>query len=170
MSLIDTSYFTGPIHIGGLSSQHVRAKIEGYIEEYEPQFLSLLFGDVFYAEYVAGLELEDNAIWTALQTEDLKKAIACYVYYYYMRDLETLTTSLGEQKPQTENSTQASGINKQVSAWNSMVIRVRKIYDYLYANTETYPTWDNNYQYGYYDSRSRWIRNDLTNPINTLNL
>lgn len=174
MSLIDTSYFIGDLDIAGLSSSHVRARVEAFIDKYEPKFLRLLFGELLYADYVAGIALtgEENeaekALWTILQSENLKQAIACYVYYYWLRDKETLTTSQGESKPQTENSTQANSIHKQVRAWNEMVENVGIIYNYLDLNYTLYTNWAKSYRYYFHDGYA--TRQNHFQPINSMNL
>lgn len=55
------------------------------------------------------------------QNEVLKQALRCYVYFYYSRYNTTFTTSMGEKKGQSQNSTDASGVWKQTRAWNEMV-------------------------------------------------
>lgn len=171
MSLIDTSYFIGPLNIAGLSSQHIRAKVDGFIEIYEPEFLSLVFGALLYADYIAGIAEDPiDEIWTALQSAEMKSALACYVYFYYMRDQETTSTTLGETKQQTENSTPVSSISKQVYAWNRMVVLIRKVYDYLDLNNVVYANWTTDYRYGYYDARNVYHKNYLIKPINVLNV
>ena len=168
MPLIDASYFIGDLQIANLSSQHVRARVDAFIEDNEAEFLSLLFGPL-YDDYVAGLNLEDNTIWTALHTSDLKIAFAAYVYFYWMRDKESITTSLGEAKPEAQNSTPTTSINKQVSAWNKMVKKVERIYNYLDINSATYPNWRRDYRNGSYGAK-RWERNPLTVYNNSLGI
>lgn len=170
MPLIDATYFTADRAIAGLSSVNVNARLQAFIEKHEPKFLRDLFGEGLYRAYQAGLATDPvPARWTALQSEALKEAIASYVYYWWLRDRETLTTGIGEVKPQAENSTPASSMGKQVQAWNEMTELVSDIYDALDGDAYTYPEWVGTYRWYYVDATGRRRRNPFA-ANNTLNI
>jgi len=149
MSIITYTDFKGEQLIAGLDNPGTRENLQWFIDEYEPEFLKLLLGEELSNEFVEGLVLVPvdpptnpptylpiDPKWLALRDEtDLKRMIVCYVYYWYMDNLTTLTSRPGEVKPKNENSVPASNWGKQVKAWNKMAVKAR-LFD---LSTDTYP-------------------------------
>jgi hypothetical protein len=60
--------------------------------------------------------------WVELsQNEDLKQALRCYVYYYYWRNNVSFSSSMGEKRGQTQNSSDVPSEQKMRDRWNEMV-------------------------------------------------
>jgi hypothetical protein len=131
--------------------------IQADIEQFEPMYLKKIFGKEFYDLFIAGLDA-DTAIYTDIRdggdyvdiygiTQEWQgfgvghNPIACYTYYNILDNNETITTGVGELKPNIENGVRASNFMKQVVAWNTMVEFNEKLHGYLYANRESYPTY-----------------------------
>lgn len=172
MALIDKTYFTGELDIPDTGNANVEARLNSFINKYEPKFLTLLLGAALYGDYktakaAATEEAPLAAIWTDLEAL-VKSLLAGYVYYWYMRDAATKTTGVGEVKPAVENGAVVDSMAKQVRAWNEMAEGIRDLYDMLDAGA--YASWTSTYRFGYNDSFGRWHRNGLVIPINTFNI
>ncbi len=157
MSLIDKTYFVGELDIANTSNSNVEARLNLFIQKYEAEFLRTLFGLDLYTAYLAGIDVTapdpvpDE--WIALQVfEGLKNAIACYVYFHYMRDKFTQTVAVGEAKPTAENATIESPAWKITRAWNEMVrwVKENTLVEYLNTNIDLYPGWVMPESYNYY--------------------
>lgn len=148
MSLIDKTYFVGELDIANTNNANVEARLQWFIDKYEPEFLRLLLGADLYTSYVAGITVVDPdpvpAEWLALQNfEGFKKAIACYVYFHYMRDQFTQTVGLGEVKPTAENATRDDSSFKMARAINEVVrwVKDNTLVEFINANVSDYPGW-----------------------------
>lgn len=75
--------------------------------------------------------------------------LAAYVYYHYMRDLQTQSMGVGETKAVSQNAVSVSGAQKMVDAWNMMVKQIGELREYLNINNSEYAGWD-------YGSRTEW--------------
>lgn len=166
--LINATYFIGEINLPGLSEPANAENLLTFITKYEKKFLQQLFGEDLYDLYVAGLAEDPvDEKWTALSamlvdTDTKESPIANYVYYYFTRDMATLTANLGEVKPKGENASFASPIAKQVRAWNEMVDFVWK----FELDTDVYPEWS-----GPYSHFSDWCHSrEIFHKINSLGL
>ena len=165
MALITSSYFWGDLHIAGLSNtlDSNVAVFNRYVAKYENEYLTKLLGTILYGEFLLGLANPSPlAKWTDLRGKLLDSVllvspIANYVYYHYMRNLNTITSQIGEVKPNSENSINASNVHKQVRAWNEMVRLNVKIDTFLTDNNTVYTTYEQDYT-------------ELFELINSLNL
>jgi hypothetical protein len=154
MPLIDETYFVGELNIPKASEEET---LNIFIEKYEKQFLREVLGHETYNAFITGLaasdqiwlDLRDGATYTyagmGYQWEDLKQAIACYVYFHWMRNETSSTTQIGESKPQAQNAVNASSVHKMVRAWNEMVDIVWNMWWYLDSSLTTYTTWKVSY-------------------------
>jgi hypothetical protein len=83
------------------------------------------------------------------------------VYFWWMRDKASISTSIGEVQEKPDNSASISSLTKQSRAWNEMVSWIEEMILFLDTNIETYPEWE---------QANVWkIRNDFR-PINIFNL
>jgi len=181
--IINSTYFINEIFIAGQANSvdidSSRSKLSGFINKYEPKFLTDLLGDVLYSEFKAGLL--ENPIpqkWTDLKNvlaNDTTKEspIANYVYYWFLRNASTTTVEVGESKQLTENAERVSSIDKQVRAWNEMVYWNRKVIIFLNTNISDYPNWGAgapiHFRWGY--GNALLCRSyELVKYINSLNL
>lgn len=97
-----------------------------------------------YYDLIRGKEYTDEndklQKWPGFLTTG-KNPIACYVYYQFMRENATHTTTNGEAVSKKENMADASPAHKMVAAWNNMVELNQKLHAFLYANREDYPAY-----------------------------
>lgn len=146
MPLIDSTYFVDEIQIAGLENtvDSTGSKVSGFINKYETRYLKELLGDDLYNSFIAGLAEEPVLPkWTALlnqlvNNETKESPIANYIYYYYSRNKATETVGIGEMKPNTENGSMASAVQKQVRAWNEMVDWNFEVAKFISENEDDY--------------------------------
>lgn len=67
--------------------------------------------------------------------------IANYVYYWFIRNNATQTTTMGEAKTSKENATDAGPGTKMSRAWNEMAQRVRQLAHFMNTKRDVYPEW-----------------------------
>lgn len=72
----------------------------------------------------------------------LESPIANYVYYWFMRDNTTQSTTMGEVSTSKENATNMSPAEKMVRAWNEMSQRVRQLAHFMNTKRDVYPEWN----------------------------
>lgn len=166
MNLIDPSYFIGEINIAGTDRLEVLDSLNALISKYESMFLRDVLGIELSNLFVAGLPyqfptlldqrylyLRDgvafivNGItyrWRGFVEEKndaIKKRsiIANYIYYWYLRDVNTFQTPVGETSALTHNSVTDSPDVKMTRAWNEMVDGVSELRFFLQQNSIMYP-------------------------------
>ena len=119
--IITPDIFEVGLKIGQVEHSDVAARVQWFINEYEPRYLSKLLGKalarLFREEYAK--ETHD-ARWDALAA-NVKNMVARYVYFYYHIKNETVTTGVGEAIMKTENAERTTIAYKAVAAWNEMV-------------------------------------------------
>lgn len=127
MSIITPTAFKAQNSIAQREQPAVAALIQEFIDKYEPLFLKKLLGIDLYNEFIAGLAEDPiDSKWISLRDDtELKNMLVNYVYYWYMRNQSTLSAGISEVKPKAENATPVSSVDKQVRAWNEMVLAVR---------------------------------------------
>lgn len=131
MSIVTPADFIGEQNIPNTDEAPTAEKVEWFIDEYEPQLLEVLFGSVLYADYLAGIALDPIDIkWTSLQ-DKAKRAIVCYVYYYFINDNITYNSGVGNVKAKAENAASAQSWDKMVKAWNTMVKQNVKVREFI---------------------------------------
>lgn len=138
--LVDVSYFTaGPRQIRnattakmptteGLSANNA---IKGYIRSLQRQFLNDVVGLTLAGQITDYLEMmEDESVKPHDDTispyeyvcKQLRESFADYVFYHILRDMNTEVTVTGLVQLKSSNKYVAP-IQRQVSIWNSMVVR-----------------------------------------------
>jgi hypothetical protein len=119
--IITPDIFEVGLTIGQVEQPAVAARVQWFIDEYEPRYLRKLLGKelarLFQQEYVK--EAHD-AKWDKL-ADDVKKMATRYVYFHYHRKNETITTGVGEEMSQAENAVRTTIAYKAVDVWNEMV-------------------------------------------------
>lgn len=176
-NLIDYTYLDGKLTLGLTMDAASQQLITKYIDEYEPEFLLSLMGfslnklfaanpnEQIYKDIKEGKEfinmrgLPDKWPGLVYTKGTVKKSpIANYVYYWYMRKQATSTTPSGEKKTKTQNAEDTSPAVKMSSAWYEMKETCKKFIDFMYANTDTYPAFD--------DHHDPSLLINLTTPVN----
>lgn len=158
-SYLTVNYFVGELFVPNIVGTSVvntvnANNLKWFIAKYEPEFVEKLLGSVLYQQYLDGLAADIPAAkWLALKgkiyvvdtiNDAYLSPAAGYVYYHFMRDHITLTTSMGEIKPKGESGvpTSTSNTMKMVRAWNQMEYESQKIWAWLEENNATYPDFD----------------------------
>ncbi len=119
--IAQVSDFEFELEIPHTDTDKVEQELTVFIEKYEPKVLKMLLGNVLYADYLTNIDsdpIPDK--WVSLAAQ-AKPVILGYVYYWYMRNTNTVTTSVGEAKGKAQNSTVVNSVEKMVSNWNQSV-------------------------------------------------
>lgn len=155
-NIIDLTYFRGEINIPGFQSEAQKNIVNGFISKYEPEYLQYAMGYPLWSAFVAGLEadvvaekwlsLRDGIVftnkegrtkkWEGFKNSERKSPISMYVYYWFSRNANTVTTVAGEAKEQSENAINVSGALKQSRVYNEMVSITRLLWEYLDSATD----------------------------------
>ena len=122
---IDFTYFKAEIYIGQLSDIAVQENLNSFIEKYSKEYLNELLGNDY--DYTAD-------VYSVIDNEDIKQAIACFVYYYYVRSEYISNSGIGTNIGKSENSDRVKPISKLVFAWNQMVCKTQSFIDEVDSN------------------------------------
>ena len=164
MSVIDTTYFYGPLSIAQISQTEIAAEVQMFIDENENSLLSILMGYELSKAYLDGisagspaqkwLDIRDGKEYTDSNGNLTKwlglrftvgtskhSLIANYVYCKYIEDSITITTASGEKK--TDLAVNVSPVHKMVKAWNEMIKQNIELYLFLSHSIATYPEFEN---------------------------
>lgn len=143
--LISKDNFTGELYIEGLAGTSTTAtlianQVEAMIEKREKHFLQQFLGNLYepFMEYIDGDIDEDSPYYKLYEylTSD-NSPIAYFVYFYYIRYVNTSVTPNGVRKDRTN----AYNPNeKLVSTWNAMADINREIDKYLRKEFKEYQT------------------------------
>lgn len=162
MSLITTSIFTGKINLPQVGNTEGENIVQGFIDDFEPEFLQKALGYDLWKAFSAGIEgsgpYDDK--WDDLingveyqrngKTEKfvgLKKPLANYVYYKFIEDDAISQTLVGAAVTETDNAKRVSPMPKLMDAWNQMAAWLKHLHRFLDLNTATYPEWDHDVTY-----------------------
>lgn len=137
--LIDTSYFTKGVRQvmnavdepKNANETAVKARIEGYIQSLEMEYLNLMLGKVLSLSVARALKEEaaDDLPVLKYVAEKLKEPFANYVFYHILNDMNHTATITGIVQLKCSNS-YVSPIKRQVSVWNTMVDMNREFVDW----------------------------------------
>ena len=159
--LLTVSYFIGELQIPNITGSAPAVtprvnELQWFINKYEPEYLRLLLGDDLYTAFAAGIAaVTPEAKWTALKNKiyviDSVNGVylspgAGYVYYHYMCNAMSVTTSVGEVKPGKPSTVQVVNTRKMVVAWRSMCEDSEAIWEWLEEDAQmaTYVDGDGN--------------------------
>ena len=156
-NLIDSSYFWGELKIDtglhrpsgtllGEAAANAESEIDKYIIKHQKEFLRQMFSERYMesvnwelpSELVALIRDEDSIAPTS--------PLANYVYFFYSRANQTMSTPAGEKTSFIQNTAFTSQVPKMVNAWNEMVKKVRNIHEKLY-NAKTIKINDVDFDY-----------------------
>jgi len=167
MSLITPSEFILDINIPNTDEQATASNVQGFIDQYEAEFLEKLFGEVLYKEYSEGILLDPiPEKWTDLQTNiNVLAAMRRYVYWFWSESQITYTAGIGNVKATGENSVNTCSWDKMVKAWNKMVDYNYKTSKFI--NAGDYGVQEPLYPIDYYYSR---VYSDIYRKRNTLDI
>jgi hypothetical protein len=140
-TIISPDDFEDEQNIPNTDETPIANKVQWFINEYEPNLLEVLLGSELYADFKSGLN--DDPIeqkWIDLRDNaDLKRAIVCYVYYYFVSgNVNFLSGANTVSQATMENATSGEVQALMVKAWNTMVNRNIKVRDFI--STDEYET------------------------------
>lgn len=149
-TLLTEKDFRGEINIPGTEKDSVCEELMRFVAFHEPRFMRYALGTGFASEVyskaalVVGRETQydtlilggdyiDTYSGYAVERylEGLKFCAARYVYCMYLRNGESLTSLVGEVKPNTDNADWVSASQKQATAWNQMVYELHNIWHFV---------------------------------------
>jgi hypothetical protein len=116
-------------------------ELETFVDEYVPKYLIKLFGIQFTQTFLEEISKENpDKIWVNLKNQLLLKfgsykasPLACYVYYWLMRDARSTTTIVGEAQPKFDNANNANIGIKLIKAWNNMTNMTKNVVNYVFC-------------------------------------
>lgn len=161
--LTDVTFFqSGSLYISGIcppdiapspTNIAVTGDIEGYIREYETEYLIQALGQDVYREFAEYLssekdgesrwdELKGRLVFSPASGEGSFRVspIANYVYYHYLRNHQSDATVSGVKKDSDEGDL-VSAERKMCDAWNRMVDMNRQLFAWIESHKEDYPGW-----------------------------
>lgn len=152
--------------IGQLEQTAVAETLQDCIDTHEPDYMDAALGVGFYEAFKTGLlegtpeqrwlDLKLGKLFTSTSGNSCRwvgfaPAVktntppnAAYVYWQYMRETAIQTGGVGSVQGQVENGAVVSPMIKQSQAWNLMLKFTGQLWEYLRANKETYPEYDEN--------------------------
>ena len=154
--LIDTTFFTGDLHIEGLSgspgipsatSYAISEELQNFIDKKERDFYAAAIGVDNAKEFVS--YLVNAPLLPVEKWENLKRMlveeiggvnyspIAYYIFFYYLRNNQTKVTPLGVRSSDEEGKSQPCR-EKMIYAWNEMVNLNEYLSRWLYKNRSDY--------------------------------
>lgn len=157
--IIDYEHFSGTINLPQTGSSDGKKTIAPYINEFEEEFLKKALGYELWKVFAAGIEgsgthdqrwidlLEGKEFtygsitdkWTGF--ESTPSPISQYVYYKFIENNISDTTTAGQALPKNTNAETVSPMRKMVDAWNKMVKLNQTLLSFLNANKDVYPEW-----------------------------
>lgn len=179
------NHFAGNIYLPNTTNQLSveGAKATAFILKYEPEYLQYILGYELYDLFEDGLlanttiykNIRDGVTYTDVWTGRTEKwygfatvgtnPIANYIYYQLLKNNAQQTTGIGQVNTVAENATRVSPEIPMCSAWNEMVDFNIKLYGFLYANQDIYPSWIGN---DYYARSQEFV--NLFRKINTFGI
>lgn len=147
MSELTELYFYGPLTVAQITEEAVMKDLQWYIDAHEEEFLRLLFGDLLYEAYAAGLAEDPvpqkwtdlrNKVFQAKGTSNISPC-ANYVFFKFYREKASHATGLGEAKPNAANSLLLGNAQKCKLAWNAMAKMNQAIKLFIEENAADYP-------------------------------
>lgn len=111
------------------------------IAKYEKGLFTALLGTTTYDAFIAALAgmSEPDTKWITLHGKLTANPVAAsYTYYWWQRNLETISGGVGEAVPVIENATRTAAAKKAARAWNEMSIWVSELVTWLQANEADY--------------------------------
>ena len=159
-------HFTGNIQLPNTgATKALGDALAEYIVQHEKQFIYEFFGvtlgqlieadittpsgNLPYTAIKSGVTYTDTAEdvqrWEGFaynSTTLVQSPIANYIYFHFMRNIETQTSGIGEVLQQVESGTRINAAPKLALAWNDMVSMCWKLHAYLYSVKDTYAILD----------------------------
>jgi len=137
--IVTTKLFEGTLAIGQIEQAHIAARVQWFIDEYEPLFLRMLLGRELAELLKTEFEKpEHDTKWNELAKQIEPMAVR-YVYCYYKSNSENLSAGVGSVKPRAKNATREPEINNTIPRWNEMVDMVMAFQHWINNRKSDYP-------------------------------
>jgi len=149
-NIIDKTFFVGDLEIPQTDQAATLAALNAFIAQYEPEFLRLVLGYDLYLLFKAnvnpgpatdpytyildGVSTFTNRYGVLSTLPSIKRYIACYVYFHWMRQQTTKSTPSGEKVAKAANAFDSTPYFKACRAWNEMVDYVRTFREYMLSD------------------------------------
>jgi hypothetical protein len=131
--------FQGELSIGQITQPDVQARVQWFIDKYEPRFLTSLLGkalaDEFTTEYAKSTH---DVKWDNLAAK-ITPMLTSYIYFYYQNDNEVAAMGIGGVVEEGENGSRTTMQYKCVWAWNDMQRQAVDFKDWI--DTTVYPNY-----------------------------
>ena len=137
--IVTTSIFEGELTVGQITEDHIAARLQWFINKYEPLYLRMLLGGELYDLLTTELSNQTHDVkWDDL-AEKVKPMTANYIYFFYKIENESQSTGVGLVKQKAKNATRESVIDKAVARWNEMVNMVMDFNSWIRERKNDYP-------------------------------
>lgn len=160
--LVDYTFFQGGIldiegavlniHTPSETNKAIVDSLQGFVMQYEPEYLEKLLGEKLYKEfssYISNGGKTKEKRWDDLiahlvmkysdgDREISKSPIANYIYFHYLRHNHTQATITGV-KADGDDGRLVSPERKMMFAWNDMVRMNIRLVRWLQGNNADYP-------------------------------
>jgi hypothetical protein len=130
-------------------------KIQSYLDRYEDEYLVKMLGVELYDLFIADLDVNNEPQdikftnlfdpfnyqegFSLLISRGIKDMLLGFLYFEYMKDLATQTTSVGVVKPEEQNSKVVSAHTPIYLKYNESIKTYNAIQEYILLNMTTYP-------------------------------
>ncbi len=154
--LVNASSVTLPPQFVGIPTLRImRRNIGGKLRTDEYTIVGSTFSLIAPDKFGEGetfTYVKDPSLGIANRSVGKRSLIANYVYWFFMKNTASYTTSNGEATAKKENSVDHSPDFKMVNAWNQMSDMIMTLKEFLDVNLETYPEFAN-YVFPYWKYR-----------------
>jgi hypothetical protein len=129
-------------------------KIQAYIDRYEESYLVQLLGVELYNLFIADLDVSnvpqasrfvkifnpfnEQVAFSLMMSKGIKDMLMGFIYFEYLKDLITQTTSVGVVKPEEQNSKVITAHTTIYGKYNESIKTFNAIQDYIFFNMNTY--------------------------------
>lgn len=129
-------------------------KIQDYIDRYEDIYLVELLGVELYNQFIADLDtnnvpqdpkfiklfepFNEQISFTLMISRGMKDMLIGFIYFQYLKDLITQTTSVGVTKPQEQNSKVITSHTTIYGRYNESVKTYNAIQEYILFSMTDY--------------------------------
>lgn len=181
MSLINKSYFIGPLTIAQLGHNNVVNNLTTFIERFEAEVLQAAMGYDLYKAFIDGLDvgsdeeiaqkwldLRDGKVfttqssikkqWNGIANASTKRSIiAPVIYTEILRDEAITKTGIGTAVAESENTVSISPDLKITTAWFKMRQDIFVLWEFLMANQTVYTEYKySQINFGYFGSQNQF--------------
>lgn len=117
------------------------AKLQSFIDYYEPEIIKMIIGETLYDDYIAGRTTTGNKWKTfdayLFDATTKKSLVADYIFCKYWKDKDT-SVGDGTVRVNAENPNRVSYQNRTIPVYNRMVDEIVKAVTFLAENYTTY--------------------------------